>query len=204
MDFEKCDLLDNIKQKFENLSDEEKIKKAIKENGTNQLFKILTYFELFDNPLHRELALEKWQNDVEMLYIYARDIIQGRFQEAEDIIKKDPKQACSYAIYILKRRWKEAELYIKEHPDRSLYYVENLIKERWREAEHSIMQDPMSAFWYSVNFIKERWIEAEKYIKTDSQVFNLYCQHFYHEYRKDMKHDEENFGTTVHEHGRYK
>ena len=48
-------------------------------------------------------------------YFYSRDIIKGRWPEAEPYIMTKPASACWYAIDIIKGRWPEAESIIKEN-----------------------------------------------------------------------------------------
>ena len=45
--------------------------------------------------------------------MYARDIIQGRWPQAEPLIMKDSYLASRYAIEIIKEPWPEAERFIK-------------------------------------------------------------------------------------------
>ena len=35
-------------------------------------------------------------------YLYAKDVIKGRFPEAEPVIAKDAGWACYYALYVIK------------------------------------------------------------------------------------------------------
>jgi hypothetical protein len=91
----------HLKSKYrkvlDNLSDEDKIKTVFKKtkrktSGIDIINDVLAYYELKDNPLHKELALIKFNNP-ENAYHYARKIIKGRWIEAEEIIKKDPQFA---------------------------------------------------------------------------------------------------------------
>ena len=49
---------------------------------------------------------------------FAKDIIKGRWEEAEPVIMKDVWYAYLYAKDIIKGRWEEAEEYIKQDPMR--------------------------------------------------------------------------------------
>ena len=115
-------------------------------------------------------------------YIYARDVIKGRFPEAELFIKKDPYWAYEYAENIIKGRFPEAEEYIKKDPYYLARYasseVINKHRYRWTEAEEIIKTDPWGVYCYARDVIKGRWIEAEDVIKT-----NLECAY---EYAKDV------------------
>ena len=109
------------------------------------------------------------------LCYYARDIIQGRWIEAEPFIKKDPEAACHYALHVIKGRWAEAEPYIMKDPKWAYYYTINLIKGRWPEAEPYMMKDSESACCYAIFIIKERWPEAEHYIQGNQ----LWAFHYF-------------------------
>ena len=47
---------------------------------------------------------------------YAFNVIEGRWPEAEDIIRTDPKCAYGYALEIINGRWPEAENIIRTDP----------------------------------------------------------------------------------------
>ena len=54
------------------------------------------------------------QGIAEALYFHARDVIKGRWPEAETHIMKDPCWVYRYASKIIGGRWLEAEPYIKK------------------------------------------------------------------------------------------
>jgi hypothetical protein len=85
------------------------------------------------------------------LYLYARDVIKGRWPEAESILVADPKRAY--------------------------YYAMDVIKGRWPEAENTILTDPSIAFMYARDVIGDRWLEAEPIINTNKYYASEY-QHF--------------------------
>ncbi len=90
--------------------------------------------------------------DPEYGYKYAKNIIKGRFPEAEPYIMKDSWHASRYAIKILANdpEWTS----IKGHENG-----------RWPEAEPYIMKDPEDILSYARDVIGGRWIEAEPHIK---------------------------------------
>jgi hypothetical protein len=67
-----------------------------------------------------------------------------RRPELEKNIMKDPECAYLYAGNIIKGRWKEAEPYIMKKPEYAYYYAANVIKKRWPEAEETIKN---SHYW---------------------------------------------------------
>jgi len=109
------------------------------------------------------------------IYLYACDVLDGRWEEYESIVMKDPHYAVNYAIDILKKRWPDAEPYILKCPVSSYFYAQTVIKGRWPEAELNIMKySPSLAFSYAYFVINGRWEEAESYIKRDKQRWNWY------------------------------
>jgi hypothetical protein len=92
--------------------------------------------------------------DPEYAYLYARNVIQGRWPEAEPVIAKDPQWAYTYARYVIKGRWPEGEPAIAKKADRACLYARDVIKGRWPEAEPVIAKDPKWAKNYN-ELIKE-------------------------------------------------
>jgi hypothetical protein len=72
-------------------------------------------------------------------YLYARDVIKGRWVEGEPIIATDPGWAYMYARYIIKARFPEGEKAIANHPEYVYWYARDVIKGRFLEGELIIM-----------------------------------------------------------------
>ena len=66
---------------------------------------------------------------------YARDVIKGRWPEAEDVIAENAEYAYGYAKDVLKGRWPEAEDVIARDANYAWLYARYVIKGRWPEAE---------------------------------------------------------------------
>jgi len=112
-------------------------------------------------------------DEVDILYNYARFVVNGRWRDIEPIIIESPHLIYSYACHVMKDRWYEAEPYIIQDPENAYYYARYVINDdsnhsktiiRWYEAEPYIMKDPEYAYRYSVYIIKDKWPEAEPYI----------------------------------------
>ena len=101
----------------------------------------------------------------ENLFKHARDVIKGRWPEAESTIMEDPYWAYCYARDVIKGRWPEAEPTIMQNPQKAYWYAKDVIKDRWPEAEPIIMEDGFIANGYARLVIKDRWPEAEPAIK---------------------------------------
>jgi hypothetical protein len=115
----------------------------------------------------------------EIAYNYTKDVIKGRWPEAEQYIMRDQYWAYVYARDIIKGRWREAEQYIVKNPYWACAYADHVINHRWPEAESVIMKDPHSAYWYAKNVIKGRWPEAEPYIKQKYYIWHEYKVHLW-------------------------
>ena len=84
---------------------------------------------------------------------YARDVIQRRWPEAEEFIRKRVSHAVWYSEEVIKGRWPEAEETISKYSDWAYDYASDVIKGRWPEAEETISKDPDWASRYTKNFI---------------------------------------------------
>lgn len=61
----------------------------------------------FQQQCPKGLTLIK--SDPYFAYIYASDVIHGRFYDAEAIISQDPEASYSYAKFIIKGKWLDGE-----------------------------------------------------------------------------------------------
>ena len=140
---------------------------------------ILTYFRT-KHPVMAKLFV-KAENDMlespYSSYLYARDVIKGRWPEAEPNIINHPSTAVDYAQDIIKGRWPEAEPGIMEIPNKAFDYAADVIKGRWPEAEPKIARHPRTAANYAIDVIKGRWPEAESVIMTDPETAQHYAKY---------------------------
>jgi hypothetical protein len=100
-------------------------------------------------------------------YEYAKYVIKGPFPEGEPAIATDPGWAYNYVIDVLKHRWPEAEANIRDNGFWAFMYAKDVLKGRWPEAEEAIAKDPRASFYYATEVIMGRWPEAEAVIATD-------------------------------------
>ena len=125
--------------------------------------------------------LDQYENRLtivpELAYKYAVETNQ-RFEAGERAIMKDPYYAYLYALNIIEGRWREAEPYIMKDPDYAIQYARDIIKGRWPEAEPYIMNNPYYAYWYARDIIKGRWPEAEPYIMKTNFYWDNYKNRF--------------------------
>jgi hypothetical protein len=121
-----------------------------------------------------EAAIAK---DAKWAYLYAKDIIRGRWPEVEAVIAKDPEWAYLYAKDIIRGRWPEAEAVIATDPERAYLYAKDIIRGRWPEAEAAIATDPKISNYYAYHVIGGRWPEAEAVIAKDPEWASMYAKY---------------------------
>ena len=83
-----------------------------------------------------------------LVYRYARDIIKGRWPEAEEVLLSGRVQRNYMGSRIICLR----------------KYAEDVIKGRWVEAERFLMEDPAQAYFYARDVVGGRFVEAESVI----------------------------------------
>lgn len=110
-------------------------------------------------------------------YLYAKDIIKGRWIDIEPLMMDDPLYMYQYAKYVIKGRWFEAEPYIMKTPDYAYHYAKNVIGGRWPESEPYIMKEFSSALYYAIDVIKGRWLEYEPTLKTNESMWKTYTKY---------------------------
>jgi len=104
--------------------------------------------DILENNEITDTSHHKLITDPYVAYYYAREVIKGRWHEAEPIITKSPVDAYQYARDVIKGRWEEAEPIIMTDPGLVYCYANNVIKGRWLEAEPIIMTEPYWAHAY--------------------------------------------------------
>jgi len=92
-------------------------------------------------------------------YLYARDVIKGRWIEAEEIISTDSECAYYYSRAVIKGRWTEAEDIISTNSYYSFLYSVDVIKGKLPENMHNAMlvhalREKASEWWTGEDFAK--------------------------------------------------
>lgn len=105
--------------------------------------------------------------DAKVAYMYARNVIEGRWPEAEPFIKLDPMRAYHYANSVIQGRWPEAEEYIRKNVDQwwnylgmVFYYPET---DKYPDLSGDVMEDALDHThteegkwsWLKVHLTKE-------------------------------------------------
>jgi hypothetical protein len=98
----------------------------------------------------------------------------------ESIILQDAYYAYCYAKNIIKGRWADAEPFIIKEAISSYYYARDIIKGRWEEGEDIIAQNDFYAYLYAKDVLKGRWEEGEQVIATDVDCTHLYAKDVLH------------------------
>jgi len=132
---------------FDHLTDEQKIETSIQEYLVEDVLRIFTYYELEQHTYAKNAFLEKHRSNPYALFYYSKDIVCGRWLEAEPTIMTSPACAYLYSLDIIKGRWLEAEPMIMSDPEYSYLYSVNVIRGRWLEAEPHIANND---FWWSI------------------------------------------------------
>jgi len=74
--------------------------------------------------------------------------------ELEPLISKDAYWSYLYARNIIKGRWELAEPFILKDAYYSYLYALNVIKGRWELGEPTISKDAKYSYWYATDLIK--------------------------------------------------
>ena len=91
----------------------------------------------------------------EKAYLYARDVIQGRWPDAEAVIAQDPWWAYWYAYEVLQRPFPAAEYVIAQDPASAYWYARDVLHRPFPAAEYAIAQDPEWAKAYRYDVLGE-------------------------------------------------
>lgn len=137
--------------------------------------------EVADNRRMRQLLDTA---DIFQCYLYARDVIKGRWPELEKKIleRLDGTEgkvdlAVRYAEHIINGRWPELEKYLlsTSHSGYVFQYALYVIRGRWLDGEDIIKKDGYTAWQYACRVINGRWPEAEEEIRKDPAAIYHYA-----------------------------
>lgn len=115
--------------------------------------------------------------DLEYSYLYAKNILNSRFQLAEPNIAKSPLYAYKYSLNVIKGAWYEAEETISKDAKTAYDYSRNIIRRPFPLGEPMIATNPEYACFYAVNVLKNRFRIAEGIIQA-SNYKEEYNKHF--------------------------
>jgi hypothetical protein len=119
------------------------------------------------------LIRKKHINNSSDAYLYATEVIKGRFPQGEPAIAQSPATSYYYAAEVIKGRWSEGEEAIAKDAYFAYQYALWVIKDRFPEGEKIISQDSIHAYYYAKNVIKGSWLEGEASI-SESPEFSYY------------------------------
>jgi hypothetical protein len=100
-------------------------------------------------------------------YLYAANVIKGRFVKGEPIIATSSAYACLYAKNIIHGRFEQGESIIATHPVSAYIYALDVIKERFKQGEAAIATSPEWAYYYAKNVLKFGIKNKHKLIHID-------------------------------------
>jgi hypothetical protein len=130
------------------------------------------YYDFTANKDHKKAKRESVKAELDHL----TTINQEKTDRYKTLLLRygDPSLIRAYAKNVIKGRWPEAEPFIITMPVSAVYYARDVVKGRWPEAEPVIMKDAFSSLQYAKEVINGRWPEAEATIKLDSTYYHLY------------------------------
>jgi len=114
---------------------------------------------------------------IEALDLYEQAVKSGKRLSFiyEEIIRLDPYCACLYARDVIKGRWIEAEKIIMEDPQAIYLYARDVIKDRWLEAEPIIMKCNVWKSLYERHVInKEKIKSVDELLQMNNRERALY------------------------------
>jgi len=82
-------------------------------------------------------------------------------REQQLLNQEDPFLLFCYARDVIKGRWIEAESIIAERPELLLPYTENFVKTRWPEMEPQLKKDPCIWEMYVEDFLAPLGLELD-------------------------------------------
>jgi hypothetical protein len=150
---QKYKLKASVRKSLDKLPDEDKVI-FIQKYDIHTIVNTVAYYGLENHPLLRTAALNGFIQHSMEAYEYACDVIKGRWEEGEHIIRVDPAYSYLYALVVIKGRWPEGEDTIKTDPQVAWWYARDIIKGRWEEAEDTIKNNKIIWLDYKEEFIK--------------------------------------------------
>jgi len=110
---------------------------------------------------------------------YLGDIQQeARDGRYKDVLKKDARVATLFARDILHGRFLEAEEQIATSARWSYIYASTVLEGRFELGEKAIATNARFAFSYAAHILKERFWMAEDTIKQDPKLWATYIEKF--------------------------
>ena len=115
--------------------------------------------------------------DPEATYIYARDVIKGRWAQGEKVLMRFPVIACLYAMNVIHGRFPAAEKAMAAHPSAALNYAAKALGARFPACEKMFSKDPFLAVQYAVRVVRGRWEPTEKILaEADPRTVYTYAK----------------------------
>ena len=117
--------------------------------------------------------------DANGLFEYSKNIIQGRWPEAEPIIAQNKLASYNYAAVVMKDRWPEIEHHILNDYRYIPTYARYCIKDRWPEGEKRILAsyNPQYIYEYARYVINGEWPEAEGIMSNSPEYAYMYASY---------------------------
>ena len=134
----------------------------IADEYTNNILKLSGYSDINIHDYHylcgcnilADFLYEYALKSAEYAYIYAHDVIDGKFINGENIISKSPKYSYMYARHILDGRFELGDPVIATNAHYSYWYANYVLNGRFELGEPAIAADPEYSYKYRRDIYK--------------------------------------------------
>ncbi len=136
------------------------------------------------NNMNPEVELKLALESPEKAYLYAKNVIKGRFELGEEAISKNAYSSFYYALDVLKPlgidRFELGEEAISKDAEYSYFYALYVLKSRFEQGEEAISKDAHYSYRYALNVLKplgiDRFEEGEEAISKDANSSYAYAK----------------------------
>ena len=95
-------------------------------------------------PAAKKKLAHLWQQDADLAFLYAADVIDGAWPPGEAAIARNAQYAYEYARYVIEEPWPPGEAAIAQSGPWAYLYAHYVIGKPWPPGEAAIAQD---SFW---------------------------------------------------------
>ena len=136
----------------------------------------LTYFRT-QHPVISKLfkKMEPKADQLELILLWATDVVKGRWPKAEEIIARDVQTSFEYARQVIKGPFELGEPAIASDARLASYYALNIINGPFELGEPAIASNASTAYQYARFILHRRWPEAESVIAENPDVAEQYA-----------------------------
>lgn len=108
---------------------------------------------------------EEIAQDGKISFLYAKNILKGRFEAGERMIARYSKISFLYARDIIKGKFPMGEYAIAENSLYSFLYARDIIKAPFSLGEDAIGNSPRLAYYYATSIIKKQFTWCDFFLR---------------------------------------